>query len=111
MQNCHSRKGICEGWKANKREVGILFCRRGFFFYFLTWYCSNLDEPLHVMITAPDMASLKKAEGLVRKLVTPVEENQNEHKRAQLRKVKGKRIDLHVSSRFVCSSWRKSTER
>ncbi len=28
-----------------------------------------------------------QAEGLVRKLVTPVEENQNEHKRAQLRKL------------------------
>ncbi len=48
---------------------------------------SNTDEPLHVMITAPDIVSLRKAEGLVRKLVTPVEENQNEHKRAQLRKL------------------------
>lgn len=65
----------------------------------------NTDEPLHVMITAPDLPSLRKAEGLVRKLVTPVEENQyvccscsrrrcsltlvsrNEHKRAQLRKL------------------------
>jgi splicing factor 1 len=48
---------------------------------------SNTDDPLHVMITAPDLVSLRKAEGLVRKLVTPVEENQNEHKRAQLRKL------------------------
>ena len=48
---------------------------------------SNTDEPLHVMITAPDVASLRKAEGMVRKLVTPIEESQNEHKRAQLRKL------------------------
>jgi hypothetical protein len=53
------------------------------------------------MITAPDMASLKKAEGLVRKLVTPVEENQNEHKRAQLRKAKQPEP---VFKYFLCSS-------
>jgi splicing factor 1 len=47
----------------------------------------GVDEPLHVMITAPDLPSLRKAESMVRKLVTPVEENQNEHKRAQLRKL------------------------
>lgn len=47
----------------------------------------NSDDPLHVLITAPNMDAMRKAESLVRKLVTPVEETQNEHKRAQLRKL------------------------
>jgi splicing factor 1 len=45
------------------------------------------DEPLHVLITAQNEADLKKAEAMVRKLVTPMEESKNDHKRAQLRKL------------------------
>uniref|UniRef100_A0A7S4M4P2 Branchpoint-bridging protein n=1 Tax=Vannella robusta TaxID=1487602 RepID=A0A7S4M4P2_9EUKA len=42
------------------------------------------DEPLHVLITAETNESLKKAEEMVRKLLVPVEEGKNEHKRQQL---------------------------
>ena len=45
------------------------------------------DEPLHVMITAQSMEGLKKAEQQIRKILTPVEEDRNEHKKAQLRKL------------------------
>ena len=42
------------------------------------------DEPLHVLITADTNESLKKAEEMVRKLLIPIEEGKNEHKRQQL---------------------------
>jgi len=42
------------------------------------------DEPLHVLITADTNDSLKKAEEMVRRLLVPVEEGKNEHKRQQL---------------------------
>mmetsp|Transcript_28160 Transcript_28160/g.43385 ORF Transcript_28160/g.43385 Transcript_28160/m.43385 type:complete len:362 (-) Transcript_28160:150-1235(-) len=42
------------------------------------------DEPLHVLITADTNDSLKKAEEMVRKLLVPIEEGKNEHKRQQL---------------------------
>lgn len=45
----------------------------------------SFDEPLHVLITAQNETDLKKAEAMVRKLVTPMEESKNDHKRAQLR--------------------------
>lgn len=45
------------------------------------------DEPLHVMITAQTMDGLKRAEQQIRKILTPVEEDRNEHKKAQLRKL------------------------
>jgi splicing factor 1 len=47
----------------------------------------SFEEPLHVLITAPNADSLKRAEQMVRKLVTPMEEAKNDHKRAQLRKL------------------------
>ena len=45
------------------------------------------EEDLHVLLVAPDVESMRKAEGLVRRLCTPVEESMNPHKRAQLRKL------------------------
>lgn len=47
----------------------------------------NEEEPLHVLITADNDESLRKAEEMVKKLLVPVEENKNEHKRQQLRKL------------------------
>jgi splicing factor 1 len=82
------------------------------------------DEPLHVLITAPNLESLKKAEQIVRKLVTPVEEDvrnpfawslvydshspffrsfllkRNEHKKAQLRKLAEINGTLRAGSEF-----------
>lgn len=45
------------------------------------------DEELHVLITADTQESLQEAEARVRKLLIPVEEGKNEHKRQQLRKL------------------------
>jgi hypothetical protein len=42
------------------------------------------NEDLHVFIQADDDESLEKAAGMVQKLLTPVEEGANEHKRTQL---------------------------
>jgi len=47
----------------------------------------NEEEPLHVLLTADNDESLEKAEAMVKKLLVPVEENKNEHKRQQLRKL------------------------
>ena len=45
------------------------------------------DEDLHVLITADSDESILKAESMVNKLLVPVEEGKNEHKREQLRKL------------------------
>ena len=42
------------------------------------------DKPLHVLLTADTTESLDSAEEMVRKLLVPVEEGKNEHKRKQL---------------------------
>jgi len=42
------------------------------------------DEPLHVLLTADTEESIVKAEAMVKRLLVPVEEGQNEHKRQQL---------------------------
>ena len=45
------------------------------------------DEKLHVLITADSDESLNKASALIEKLLTPLEEGKNEHKRNQLRRL------------------------
>eukprot|EP01096_Ripella_sp_DP13-Kostka_P001239 TRINITY_DN11499_c0_g1_i1.p1 TRINITY_DN11499_c0_g1~~TRINITY_DN11499_c0_g1_i1.p1 ORF type:complete len:437 (-),score=191.32 TRINITY_DN11499_c0_g1_i1:96-1406(-) len=45
------------------------------------------DEKLHVLITADTDESLNKASHLIEKLLTPLEEGKNEHKRNQLRRL------------------------
>eukprot|EP01128_Nolandella_sp_AFSM9_P003441 TRINITY_DN1482_c0_g2_i2.p1 TRINITY_DN1482_c0_g2~~TRINITY_DN1482_c0_g2_i2.p1 ORF type:complete len:429 (+),score=121.98 TRINITY_DN1482_c0_g2_i2:54-1289(+) len=45
------------------------------------------DQPLHVVVSGDDIASVKKAAAIVRKLCVPVEEGENDMKRAQLRKL------------------------
>lgn len=42
------------------------------------------DEPLHVLITADTDESIVKAEAIIKKLLIPIEEGKNEHKRQQL---------------------------
>lgn len=45
------------------------------------------NEDLHVLIEADTADGLEKAGGMVEKLLVPVEEGRNEHKRAQLREL------------------------
>lgn len=45
------------------------------------------DEDLHVLITADTTEALQEAEKRIRKLLIPIEEGKNEHKRQQLRKL------------------------
>jgi splicing factor 1 len=45
------------------------------------------DEELHVMIIADNIKQLRLAARKIRKLMTPVEEDDNEHKKVQLRKL------------------------
>jgi len=45
------------------------------------------DEDLHVLITGDTKKQIKTAERMVKKLLIPVDEGKNEHKRAQLRKL------------------------
>jgi len=45
------------------------------------------DEPLHVLVTADTEESLERAAAMVERLLVPVEEGKNEHKRQQLRKL------------------------
>jgi splicing factor 1 len=45
------------------------------------------NDELHVLITSDSEEAVVKAEAMVRKLLVPVEEGQNEHKRNQLRKL------------------------
>jgi len=45
------------------------------------------DDELHVLITADTDMSIKKAAKLVKKLLVPIEEGKNDHKRQQLRKL------------------------
>eukprot|EP01099_Mayorella_cantabrigiensis_P004288 TRINITY_DN3216_c0_g2_i1.p3 TRINITY_DN3216_c0_g2~~TRINITY_DN3216_c0_g2_i1.p3 ORF type:complete len:138 (-),score=53.25 TRINITY_DN3216_c0_g2_i1:810-1178(-) len=45
------------------------------------------DEDLHVLITGDTEDSLNKAADMIEKLLVPVEEGKNEHKRQQLRKL------------------------
>jgi splicing factor 1 len=45
------------------------------------------NDELHVLITSESEEAVIKAEGMVRKLLVPVEEGQNVHKRDQLRKL------------------------
>lgn len=44
-------------------------------------------DALHVLVTAPTLDKLRKAESLIVKLLIPMEEGRNTHKRAQLRKL------------------------
>ena len=45
------------------------------------------DDDLHVLITADTDDALEKASGMIEKLLVPVEEDLNEHKRRQLREL------------------------
>jgi len=45
------------------------------------------DDELHVLITADTEESIKKASKMVKRLLVPVEEGKNDHKRQQLRKL------------------------
>ncbi|KAL2614238.1 hypothetical protein R1flu_025930 [Riccia fluitans] len=45
------------------------------------------NEDLHVLVEADTADALEKAAGMVEKLLVPVEEGRNEHKRAQLREL------------------------
>ena len=45
------------------------------------------DEELHVMITGDSEAEVDAAGVMVAKLLAPMDENENEHKRAQLREL------------------------
>ncbi|CAD7701777.1 unnamed protein product [Ostreobium quekettii] len=45
------------------------------------------DDDLHVLITADTDESLERASGMIEKLLVPVEEDVNEHKRMQLREL------------------------
>jgi len=45
------------------------------------------DEPLHVLITARDQASVDKAEDLIKKLLVPLADHENKHKAMQLREL------------------------
>lgn len=45
------------------------------------------NEDLHVLVEADTPDALEKAAGMVEKLLVPVEEGRNEHKRAQLREL------------------------
>ena len=45
------------------------------------------NEELHVLVEADNADSLERAAGMVEKLLVPVDEGLNEHKRAQLREL------------------------
>ena len=52
-------------------------------------------EDLHVMITADTEEAVQKAEAMIRKLLVPMEEGKNEHKRQQLRRYVLTRFNLY----------------
>eukprot|EP00897_Mesotaenium_endlicherianum_P004860 jgi/Mesen1/4401/ME000225S03388 len=63
---------IKEGRTANRRDVKP---------------DASENEDLHVLVEADNAAALEEAAGMVEKLLQPVEEGRNEHKRAQLREL------------------------
>ena len=66
------------------------------------------EEELHVLITADTDEQLEKASKLIEKLLVPVDEDKNEHKRQQLRKLAELNGTLRDSADWETSSFRSS---
>ncbi|QHN80111.1 hypothetical protein HN51_057094 [Arachis hypogaea] len=89
--------------KKMEKESGATILLRGKGSSKATSKCDSEEEDLHVLIEADNQKSLDAAVGMVEKLLIPVEEGQNEHKREQLKELaqlKATRRDENVCS--VC---------
>ncbi|MED6113913.1 hypothetical protein PIB30_075230 [Stylosanthes scabra] len=89
--------------KKMEKESGATILLRGKGSTKASSKCDSEKEDLHVLIEADNQKSLDAAVGMVEKLLVPVEEERNEHKREQLKELaqlKATRRDENVCS--VC---------
>ncbi|MED6143425.1 hypothetical protein PIB30_005999 [Stylosanthes scabra] len=89
--------------KKMEKESGATILLRGKGSTKASSKCDSEKEDLHVLIEADNQKSLDAAVGMVEKLLVPVEEGRNEHKREQLKELaqlKATRRDANVCS--VC---------